>query len=68
MIDLPKITAYAKSLTSFGLGAPLVIIMILSMVVLPLPPFLLDLFFTFNIAFSLIILLVVIYILKPQEF
>lgn len=68
MIDLPQIIAYTKSLAGFGLGAPLVIIMILSMVVLPLPPFLLDLFFTFNIAFSLIILLVVIYSLKPLEF
>ncbi|MCF6208712.1 MAG: flagellar biosynthesis protein FlhA [Ghiorsea sp.] len=38
------------------------------MVILPLPAFLLDLFFTFNIAFSLIILLVVIYSLKPLEF
>ncbi|MCK5888754.1 MAG: flagellar biosynthesis protein FlhA [Methylococcales bacterium] len=57
-----------KSISLMGLGAPLVIIMILSMVVLPLPPFLLDLFFTFNIAFSLIILLVVIYSLKPLEF
>jgi len=46
----------------------LVIVMILAMVVLPLPPFLLDLFFTFNIAFSIIILLVVIYTRKPLEF
>ncbi len=51
-----------------GLGAPVVILMLLSMVVLPLPAFLLDLFFTFNIAFSLIILLVVIYSVKPLEF
>ena len=35
---------------------------------LPLPAFLLDLLFTFNIAFSLIILLVVVYTLKPLEF
>ncbi len=46
----------------------MVIVMILAMVVLPLPPFLLDLFFTFNIAFSIIILLVVIYTRKPLEF
>ncbi len=44
------------------------IVMILAMVVLPLPPFILDLFFTFNIAFSIIILLVVIYTGKPLEF
>ena len=51
-----------------GLGAPLLILMLLALLILPLPPFLLDLFFTFNIAFSLIILLVVIYSLKPLEF
>ncbi len=57
-----------KSVTNLGLGAPIVIVMILSMVILPLPAFLLDLFFTFNIAFSLIILLVVVYSVKPLEF
>jgi flagellar biosynthesis protein FlhA len=50
------------------LGAPFVIIMILAMVMLPLPTFLLDIFFTFNISFSLIILLVVVYTLKPLDF
>lgn len=51
-----------------GLGAPLLILMLLALLVLPLPAFMLDLFFTFNIAFSLIILLVVIYSMKPLEF
>lgn len=63
-----RVTSALKMLGSAGLGAPAVIIMILSMVILPLPAFLLDLFFTFNIAFSLIILLVVVYSLKPLEF
>ncbi len=63
-----KILNSAKSIMTMGLGAPLIIVMILAMVVLPLPAFLLDLFFTFNIAFSLMILLVVIYSLKPLEF
>ncbi len=67
-MDLAKVVETIKSISSMGLGAPVVIVMILSMIVLPLPPFLLDLFFTFNIAFSLIILLVVIYSLKPLEF
>ena len=35
-----------------GLAAPMVLLMLLAMIVLPLPPFLLDLFFTFNIAKS----------------
>ncbi|PKM36624.1 MAG: flagellar biosynthesis protein FlhA, partial [Gammaproteobacteria bacterium HGW-Gammaproteobacteria-10] len=67
-MDLTRILNTLKMISGSGLGAPLLIIMILAMVVLPLPPFLLDLFFTFNIAFSLIILLVVIYMLNPLEF
>ncbi len=67
-MDFANISEKLKSFSSVGLGAPIVIIMILSMIVLPLPAFLLDLFFTFNIAFSLIILLVVIYSIKPLEF
>jgi len=63
-----KITAALKLLGKAELGAPLVIVMILAMLMLPLPVFLLDLLFTFNIAFSLIILLVVVYTLKPLEF
>ena len=51
-----------------GLGAPIVVVMLLAMVVLPLPPFLLDIFFTFNISLSLIILLVTIYALRPLDF
>ena len=51
-----------------GMGAPLIILMLLAMVVLPLPPFLLDLFFTFNIALSLVVLLVTVYALRPLDF
>lgn len=67
-MDFTKAIATLKFLGKAELGAPLVIVMILAMIMLPLPAFLLDLFFTFNIAFSLIILLVVVYTLKPLEF
>jgi len=67
-MDFAKIINALKSLTGLGLGAPMVILMLLALLVLPLPAFMLDLFFTFNIAFSLIILLVVIYTMKPLEF
>ncbi|WP_446808794.1 flagellar biosynthesis protein FlhA [Methylomonas sp. 2BW1-5-20] len=67
-MDFTKILNALKALNGLGLGAPLLIIMLLALLILPLPPFVLDLFFTFNIAFSLIILLVVIYTLKPLEF
>ena len=50
------------------LAAPLLIVMILSMMVLPLPPFLLDLFFTFNIALSIMVLLVAMYTMKALDF
>ena len=50
------------------IGAPLLIIMILSMMVLPLPPVLLDLFFTFNIALAVMVLLVSMYTRKPLDF
>ena len=39
------------------LAGPVLIIMILSMMILPLPPFALDMFFTFNIALALMVLL-----------
>lgn len=50
------------------LAGPLLICMILGMMILPLPPFLLDLFFTFNIALSVMVLLVSMYTMKPLDF
>ena len=50
------------------LAAPLLIILILSMMVLPLPAFLLDLFFTFNIATSVMVMLVAMYNKRPLDF
>jgi flagellar biosynthesis protein FlhA len=51
-----------------GLGTPLLLVMLLGMMVLPLPPMVLDIVFTFNIALSLIVLLVAVYTIKPLEF
>ncbi|EGV30509.1 flagellar biosynthesis protein FlhA [Thiorhodococcus drewsii AZ1] len=51
-----------------GLGAPVLLIALLAMLVLPLPPFLLDLLFTFNIALSLIVVMVAVYTPRPVEF
>ncbi len=53
---------------SKGLGAPMVLLAILGMMVVPLAPFALDLLFTFNIALSIVILLAVIYVMRPLEF
>lgn len=67
-MDLTRFKSALGIIGKAELGAPVVIMIILSMVILPLPAFLLDIFFTFNIAFSLIILLVVVYTLKPLDF
>ncbi len=50
------------------LAAPLLVVMILAMMILPLPPFLLDLLFTFNIAVAMIVLLISLYLNKPLDF
>jgi len=59
---------FLKKLFAQGLAAPLLVVTVLAMMILPLPAILLDLFFTFNIALSLIILMVVIYVARPLEF
>ncbi len=48
--------------------APLVVVMILAMMVLPLPPFALDLLFTFNIAMALMVMMVAAYMVRPLDF
>jgi flagellar biosynthesis protein FlhA len=49
-------------------AAPLLLMTMLAMVVLPLPPFVLDLLFTFNIAVSLMVVLGVVYVMRPLDF
>jgi len=69
-----QLTAYfnqfdKKKLTHFsGLGTPLLVMAALGMVILPMPAWLLDLLFSFNIALSLVVLLITVYTLKPLEF
>ena len=57
-----------KEFSKNGLGTPLLLVMMFSMMIVPLPPFALDLAFTFNIALALIIILVSIYTLRPLDF
>lgn len=49
-------------------AGPMLIIMILAMMILPLPPFMLDILFTFNIALAIIVLLVSLRTTKPLDF
>ncbi len=50
------------------LAAPVLILMVLAMMVLPLPAFVLDVFFTFNIAISILVLLVAVNTQKTLDF
>jgi flagellar biosynthesis protein FlhA len=51
-----------------NIGAPLLLLIILGMMTLPVPPFLLDVFFSFNIALAIVVLLVAVYALRPLDF
>jgi len=51
-----------------GLGTPLLLIALLTMMVIPLPPLLLDVFFTFNIALALVVILMSVYSARPLDF
>lgn len=51
-----------------GLATPFLLVALLAMLVLPLPPFALDLLFTFNIALSIVVVMVAVYTPRPVEF
>jgi len=51
-----------------GAAAPMLVVAILAMMVLPLPPFLLDTFFTINIAVALMVMMVAAYMVRPLDF
>ena len=50
------------------IAAPVIIVLLLAMMILPLPAFLLDIFFSFNIALAVIVLLTALYTVKPLDF
>src|SRR5690348_651337 len=58
----------ANSIKAGSFASPLLIFLILGMMVLPLPAFLLDIMFTFNIALAIMVLLVSIHTHKPLDF
>ena len=51
-----------------GVAAPLLVVAILAMMVLPLPSWLLDVFFTINISVALMVMMVAAYMLRPLDF
>ncbi len=60
-IHLPLLEKYSEILVALG------VVGIIVLMIIPLPPVMLDLFLTFNITFAIIILLVSMYILNPLE-
>jgi flagellar biosynthesis protein FlhA len=62
------LSAQLRGFNPQGFAAPLIVILMLAMVVIPLPPMALDMLFTFNITFALVVLLVSVYALRPLDF
>jgi len=65
---LQKLQEYIQRAGVRTLAGPILIVLILAMMVLPLPPFLLDILFTFNIAMAIMVLLVSMNTTKPLDF
>jgi flagellar biosynthesis protein FlhA len=67
-MDTALVLNNVKSLARGNLGVPVMLMGLLGMMILPMPAFLLDVFFTFNITLSIVILLVCVYALRPMDF
>ena len=67
-MNLLAIQNFIKRAGLTGMAGPVLIVMILAMMVLPLPPLLLDILFTFNIAISIMVLLVSMNTNKALDF
>lgn len=67
-MDFNQLLERVRNSSAKGIGIPIAILALLAMVVVPLPPFLLDVFFTFNIALSLVVLMVTLYAKRPLDF
>jgi flagellar biosynthesis protein FlhA len=66
--DTMKMPAWVPLKSSKALAAPILIVLMLAMMVLPLPAFMLDLLFSFNISLSVIVLMTALYTVKPLDF
>src|SRR5688500_13132664 len=60
--------AQARTASRGNLGIPIILLAMIAMMTLPIPAFLLDVLFSFNIALSIVVLLVAIYALRPLDF
>ena len=57
-----------KNINTKTLAAPIIVIMMMAMMILPIPSFVLDIFFTVNISLSIIVLLTALYTISPLDF
>ncbi|MGX5728117.1 flagellar biosynthesis protein FlhA [Metapseudomonas otitidis] len=65
---MPTLSHFLASLRSGRIGIPLVILSVLAMIILPLPPLLLDALFTFNICLAILVLMVSVSSQRPLDF
>ncbi|MGA0005286.1 MAG: flagellar biosynthesis protein FlhA [Burkholderiaceae bacterium] len=67
-LSLSNLRQAVSQIDATGLGIPALVLLIMSMLVLPLPAWLLDILFTFNILVGLIVIMVSIGVTRPLEF
>ncbi|GAA6134837.1 flagellar biosynthesis protein FlhA [Oceaniserpentilla sp. 4NH20-0058] len=67
-INYAQFFQQGRSLLSGNLGVPFMLMVLLGMMTLPVPTILLDVFFTFNIALAIVVLMVSIYAGRPLDF
>jgi len=69
--SLFTLTNFRHRMSVFPLSSlviPIIVLLVLSLLVLPIPPMLLDVFFTFNIILALLIIMVAIHTATPMDF
>jgi flagellar biosynthesis protein FlhA len=67
-MDFNQLFRRFKQSSLKGLGVPIAVLALLGMVTIPMHPLLLDVFFTFNIALSLVVLMITLYAKRPLDF
>ena len=67
-VDRRQLGTFVKGIGQGSLGVPILLLMLLGMMILPVPPFLLDVLFSFNISLALVVLLVSVYAMRPLDF
>ena len=63
-----RLWARGQGAMAQGMSAPLLVVAILALMVLPIPAWLLDTFFTLNIAVALMVMMVAAYMIRPLDF